>query len=59
VGGLLSGFFGGLSGNQGALRSAFLGARLEEAEKWMQGQHTGFIKMKSHACKPRPISGDR
>jgi|694.fasta_scaffold36278_2 hypothetical protein len=35
LGGLFSGFFGGLSGHQGALRSAFLANRMEEVSRWV------------------------
>jgi uncharacterized membrane protein YfcA len=35
LGGLFSGFFGGLSGHQGALRSAFLANRMGEVSRWV------------------------
>jgi uncharacterized membrane protein YfcA len=35
LGGLVSGFFGGLSGHQGALRSAFLANRMGEVSRWV------------------------
>ncbi|MBM3164176.1 MAG: sulfite exporter TauE/SafE family protein [Bacteroidetes bacterium] len=35
LGGLFSGFFGGLSGHQGALRSAFLANRMKEVSGWV------------------------